>query len=347
VGGRADLHRLARDVHVAELLELVVHARQLAFDVLLGVRDALFDPRNVEKHPAVRAAPALLDLAHDATRDVIAGEQLRRAPSVFVALRVAPALLLVVRGLRLVVVRNEIEHEPLAGFVREDTALAAHAFGHEHAAHTRRPDHASGVELDVFHVDERGAGMIGQRVAVARAIPTVAGDLVGLPEAARGEHHGLGVVNPDLPALPIVGKRPYNAVAVLEHLGHANLHVHVDAAVDPAILERSKQLQPRAVANVRQAWIFVSAEIALEDAAIGRAIEDGAPGFQLAYTVGRLFRVQLGHAPVVDVLAAAHRVGEMDLPVVAVVHVGQRCRDAALRHDRVRLSKQALADHAD
>jgi hypothetical protein len=52
-----------------------------------------------------------------------------------------------------------------------------------------------------------------------------------------------------------------------------------------------------------------------------RAIEDGAPRLELAHAVGRLLGVQLGHAPVVEVLAAAHRVGEVHLPAVAVVDV--------------------------
>ena len=51
---RPDLHRLFRDVDARELHELVIHARQLALDVLLGVRELLFDPRNVEEHAAVR-----------------------------------------------------------------------------------------------------------------------------------------------------------------------------------------------------------------------------------------------------------------------------------------------------
>ena len=78
-----------------------------------------------------------------------------------------------------------------------------------------------------------------------------------------------------------------------------------------------------------------------------RAIEDRAPRFELADAVGRFLRVQLGHAPVVDVLAAAHRVGEVDLPVVAVVDVGERGGDAAFGHHRVRLAEQRLADEPD
>ena len=57
--------------------------------------------------------------------------------------------------------------------------------------------------------------------------------------------------------------------------------------------------------------------------------------------------MQLGHAPVVDVLAAAHRVGEVHLPAVAVVDVGERRGDAAFGHDGVRLAEQRLADQAD
>ena len=47
--GRADLHRLLGDVDVGQLLELVVHGRQLAQD-LLGREPG----RDVEEHAAVR-----------------------------------------------------------------------------------------------------------------------------------------------------------------------------------------------------------------------------------------------------------------------------------------------------
>ena len=106
MGGRADLHRLARDVDVRELFELVIHARQFAFDVLGGARELFLDPRDVEEHAAVRAAAALLDLAHDAAGHVIPRQQLRRAPGLLVALCVTPAFFFVIGRLRLVVLRN-------------------------------------------------------------------------------------------------------------------------------------------------------------------------------------------------------------------------------------------------
>ena len=57
--------------------------------------------------------------------------------------------------------------------------------------------------------------------------------------------------------------------------------------------------------------------------------------------------MQFGHPPVVDVLAAAHRVGEVHAPAVAVVDVGERRRHAAFRHHRVRLAEEGLAQQAD
>ena len=80
VRGRADFHRLLRDVEVGELLELVVHARQLAPDVRLGVGELFLDPGDVEEDAAVRRSAAGLHLAVDAARHVVAREQLGRTP---------------------------------------------------------------------------------------------------------------------------------------------------------------------------------------------------------------------------------------------------------------------------
>jgi hypothetical protein len=149
---RADFHRLLRDVEVGELLELVIHARQLLFDVLRRIRDFFLDPGDVEEHSAVRAAAAGLHLAVDAARNVIAREQFRRALGVLVALRVAPAFLRIGGRLRFVIVGNVVEHEPLAVLVPQHAAFAAHSLGHEQAHHAWRPDHAGRMKLDELHV---------------------------------------------------------------------------------------------------------------------------------------------------------------------------------------------------
>ena len=125
------------------------------------------------------------------------------------------------------------------------------------------------------------------------------------------------------------------------------LHVHVDAQVNRVILKRADHLEAGAVADMREARILVAAEVALEDAPVGRAVEDRSPRLELTHAVRRLLRVQLRHPPVVEILAAAHRVGEMHLPVVAVVDVGERGRDAAFGHHRVRLAEQRFADETD
>ena len=111
---------------------------------------------------------------------------------------------------------NVVEHEPLAVLVPQDAAFAAHAFGDENALHARRPDHAGGVELDELHVEQFGARMIGERVAVAGAFPGIAGDLVRAAQAARCDDDGLGLENLEAAALAIVAERADDAVAVLE-----------------------------------------------------------------------------------------------------------------------------------
>jgi hypothetical protein len=116
--------------------------------------------------------------------------------------------------------------------------------------------------------------------------------------------------------------------------------------VHALVLERADDLEARAVADVREARVRVAAEGALADPAVLRAVEDGAPHLQLADAVGRLLRVVERHAVVRHVLGAAHRVAEVDLPVVARVHVAERGGDAALGHDRVGLAEEGLADEA-
>ena len=117
--------------------------------------------------------------------------------------------------------------------------------------------------------------------------------------------------------------------------------------MDSVILKRPDHLEPGSIADVSKPRVPVSAEITLEDTAVGGPIEHRAPRLELADAIRRLLRVQLRHAPVVHVLAAAHRVGEMHLPAVAIVDVGERRGDAAFRHHRVRLAEKRLADESD
>ena len=113
------------------------------------------------------------------------------------------------------------------------------------------------------------------------------------------------------------------------------------------ILQCPNHFKAGTIAYMRKSWIFVAAKISLQNPTVFRAIEHRAPRFELSHTRGRFLRVQLGHAPVVHVLTAAHRIGEMHLPVVAIVNIGQRRRDSAFRHHGVRFAEKAFANHAD
>ena len=341
VAGRSDFHRLLGDVDVGQLLELVVHRRQPLADVVGGT------PRiDVEEHTAVGAAAPGLDLAVDGARYLVTREQVGGAPVLLVGIP-GVRFLLVVGRLALEELRDVIEHEPLALVVLQGAAVAAHALGDENPANGGRPHHPGRVELHELHVDEVGTRPQRGRLAVTGVLPRVRGDLPGLADAAGGQDDRLGLEEHELAGVAPVAHRARDAVAVLEQALDLALHVDVDALVNRVVLERADHLQPRAVAHVGQPRVAVAAEVALEDQAVLGAIEQRAPALQLQHAIGRLLGVQLGHAPVVDHLAAAHGVAEVDLPVVLRPHVAHGGRDAALGHHGVSLAEERLADEAN
>src|SRR5262249_41449296 len=150
---------------------------------------------HLQEDAAVRTAAALADLAADAAGHVVARQQVRRSSRilalVLLAEHVQEAFLLVGGRRRLVVIRNVVEHEaPVLG-VAQYAALAADAFGDADALHTGRPDQPGRVELDELHVDQLGARVVPESVAVAGAFPAVARDLVRPAQAAHRQHDGL------------------------------------------------------------------------------------------------------------------------------------------------------------
>ena len=169
----------------------------------------------------------------------------------------------------------------------------------------------------------------------------------GAAHASGCEDHRLRAKELEAPALTFVAERAGDPIAALEQLHDRAFHVDVDPHVNAVILKRPDHLEAGPIADVRETRISMAAEVALQDASVRRPIEQRAPRFELAHAIGRLLRVELRHPPVVDVLSAAHRVGEMDLPAVAIIDVGQRRRDASLGHHGVRFAKQRLAHEAD
>ena len=202
------------------------------------------------------------------------------------------------------------------------------------------------MKLDKLHIDQIRTRLVGQGMTIAGVLPAITGNLVGAPDAAGGQHESFGLEQTEPPALTIVTERAHHAVAIFQQSDHGAFHVDINAPVHAVVLQRANHFQAGAVADVRQTRIFVAAEIALKNSPVLGAVKERAPRFQFADTVGRFFCVQLGHAPVVQVLPAAHRIGEMDLPVVPFVHVRQGRRDAAFGHHGVRLAQKRLADNA-
>src|SRR6185437_7821840 len=110
------------------------------------------------------------------------------------------------------------------------------------------------------------------------------------------------------------------------------------------ILQRANDLESRAIANVRKTRVLVTAEVTLKNPSVGSSVENRAPRFQFAHAVRCLARMQLGHAPVVEILPAAHGIGKVNLPVVSLVGVGECGCNATLRHYGVSLSQQRFTD---
>jgi len=117
--------------------------------------------------------------------------------------------------------------------------------------------------------------------------------------------------------------------------------VDVDAfRVHCPVLQGAQQLEPGPVPDVGQPWIRVRPERALVDTALPGAVENGAPAFQLEHALRRFAGVELSRAPVVEQLAALHRVREVDLPRVLIGDVVHGRRDSAFGHDGVCLAEQ-------
>ena len=119
---------------------------------------------------------ALPDLGVDRTGDVVAGRQFRGPPGICLATlgqRLDPARRLLI-GLRIfgtALVRQVLPHEPLAIGVPQDPAFAAHGFRDQEPADAGWPDHARWMELHELHVDQFGAGLVCQRLAIAAVLP--------------------------------------------------------------------------------------------------------------------------------------------------------------------------------
>ena len=202
------------------------------------------------------------------------------------------------------------------------------------------------MELHELHVDEVGARPQCKGVPVAGVLPGVRGDLVRLADATGREHDGGRREHNEPPRFTPIAERTRDPLAVLEQARDRALHEHVDLPRYRAVLQGSDHLEPGAITDVGETRVAVAAEVALEDPSIRCAIEERPPLLELQHPFRSLLRVDLRHAVVVQHLAAAHGVAEVDLPVVVLVHVAECGGNAAFGHHGVGLPSNDLQTRA-
>ena len=147
------------------------------------------------------------------------------------------------------------------------------------------------MELDEFHIQQIRPRVIRQRMAVAGVLPTIARYLERPPDATGRQHDGFRLEEPKPPALAVIAKRAHHAVAILQQLDDRALHVNLEPLMNAVVLQRANHLQPRAIAHVRQSRIRVSAEVALQNPPILRAVKQRPPFLQFMHPCRRLLGV--------------------------------------------------------
>jgi hypothetical protein len=113
------------------------------------------------------------------------------------------------------------------------------------------------------------------------------------------------------------------------------------------VLQSADHLQPGAVAHMRQPRIAMPAKIALQNAAIAGAIEQGAPGLEFPHTRRSLFGVELRHPPVVQILTSALCVSKVNAPAVAIVHIGHGRGYSTLGHHGMGFAEKRFRNDCD
>ena len=180
-------------------------------------------------------------------------------------------------------------------------------------------------------------------MAVAGAIPTVARDLVGLANSAGREDDRFGAKNLESPAFAIVTKRADHAIAVFQKrrgcispCGHRCPDGRRDPAACGSFPSRcDRRHGPGADIDGRR-----NSAARMRPSLVR---SNTAPHASSSRTrSGASFACSSAIRQLIDVLPAAHRVGEMHFPIVAIVHIRERGGDSAFRHDGVRFAEQAI-----
>ncbi len=200
------------------------------------------------------------------------------------------------------------------------------------------------MELNGFHVDQIGTGPQREGHPVTGAFPRVRRELPCLAEAACRENDGFGAKGHETSRFPPESDRSvHGPCAVLQEPDDLALHEDVDPDRHGTVLQGPDHLETRAVAHVGKARVTMTTEVPLQDPAVRRAVEQCAPLLELEDAIGGFEGVDLSHPPVVEHLAAAHGVAEVNFPVVLRPHAGESRGDATFSHHRVCLAEEGLA----
>ena len=247
-------------------------------------------------------------------------------------------------------VRRVALHEALAVAVEENPALAAHAFGDQHAG----ARDAGRMELPELHVLERDAGARRHAEAVAGIDERVGRRGEDAAGAARREHRRLRLQDHDLARLHLERDHAQHvAVGVAHEVERHPLDEELRACADVALVERVQERVPGAVgrgAGPLHGFLAevgrVPAERPLVDRAVGVAVERHAEMLELVDDLRRHPAHVLDRVLVAEPVRALDRVVHVPEPVV-LGHVAERGADAALRRDGVRACREHFRQHGD
>ena len=245
-------------------------------------------------------------------------------------------------------VRRVALHEALAVAVEQDSALAAHALGDEHA----RAGDAGRVELPELHVLQRDPGARRHPQAVSGVDERVGRSREDAAGTAGREHRCLGLQNRHFAGFHLHrDDAQHVALGVADEVERHPLDEELGARADVALVERVHERVAGAVrgragalhrllAEVRR----MSAERPLVDRAVGVAVERHAEVLELEDHLRRHPAHVLDRVLVAEPVGALDRVVHVPEPVV-LRHVAERRADAALRRHRVRARRKDLGEH--
>ena len=165
-----------------------------------------------------------------------------------------------------------------------------------------------------------------------------------MPPVARTT--AFAAIKPEAASLAVVSESSHDAARHLEQGEHGALHVNIHPRWMPWSCKVRIISRPvRSPTWARRGYLWPPK---FRCRILPSAVRsNSAPHASSSRThAGASLACSSRHAPVVQILAAAHGVGEMNPPVVALVHIGQCRRDAAFRHDGMRFAEQRFAHYA-